>query len=242
RRGAAPGRGGAGSVAMTYPSKLLKFAAFRWDGVPIRQYKTADAPYRGVTRQTLLGEGAGEEAFNLLTRYLEADPGASSTHELHRRIARADAAARDWRGVPVAGRAERLRAAGRILRERKDAYARTMALEMGKPLAQGVAEAEKCAWACDYYAEQVAAMLADEPRRTDAARSYVRFDAIGPVLAIMPWNFPFWQVFRFAAPALAAGNAGILKHAPNVSRCALEIEQLLREAGFPEGLFRAVFL
>jgi len=173
----------------------------------------------------------------VLESFEETSPG-----ELDRILARADAASRDWRRVPVAGRAERLRAAARILRERKDAYARTMALEMGKPLAQGTAEAEKCAWACDYYAEQAAAMLADEPRRTDAALSYVRFDAIGPVLAIMPWNFPFWQVFRFAAPALAAGNAGILKHAPNVSRCALEIEQLFREAGFPEGLFRAVFL
>ena len=173
----------------------------------------------------------------VLESFEETSPG-----ELDRIIERADAASRDWRRVPVAGRAERLRAAARILRERKDAYARTMALEMGKPLAQGTAEAEKCAWACDYYAEQAAAMLADEPRETDAARSYVRFDAIGPVLAIMPWNFPFWQVFRFAAPALAAGNAGILKHAPNVSRCALEIEQLLREAGFPDGLFRAVLL
>src|SRR5437879_4939260 len=166
----------------------------------------------------------------------------TSPAELDRIIARADAASRDWRGLPVAARAERLRAAGRILRERQDAYARTMALEMGKPLTQGVAEAEKCAWACDYYAEQAAAMLADQPRRTDAARSYVRFEAIGPVLAIMPWNFPFWQVFRFAAPALAAGTAGLLKHAPNVSRCALEIEDLLREAGFQEGLFRAVLL
>jgi succinate-semialdehyde dehydrogenase/glutarate-semialdehyde dehydrogenase len=117
-----------------------------------------------------------------------------------------------------------------------------MALEMGKPLAQGVAEAEKCAWVCDYYADQAAAMLADQPRQTDAARSYVRFEAIGPVLAIMPWNFPFWQVFRFAAPALAAGNAGLLKHAPNVSRCALEIEQVFRDAGLPDGLFRSVFL
>jgi succinate-semialdehyde dehydrogenase / glutarate-semialdehyde dehydrogenase len=117
-----------------------------------------------------------------------------------------------------------------------------MALEMGKPLAQGVAEAEKCAWVCDYYADQAAAMLADQPRQTDAARSYVRFEAIGPVLAIMPWNFPFWQVFRFAAPALAAGNAGILKHAPNVSRCALEIEQVFRDAALPDGLFRSVFL
>src|SRR2546422_11014567 len=124
----------------------------------------------------------------------------------------ADAASREWRRRPVAERAERLRAAGRVLRGRKDAYARTMALEMGKPLAQGAAEAEKCAWACDYYAEHGAAFLADERREADGSRSYVRFEAIGPVLAIMPWNFPFWQVFRFAAPALVAGNAGVLKH------------------------------
>src|SRR2546423_7229449 len=117
-----------------------------------------------------------------------------------------------------------------------------MAVEMGKPLAQGVAEAEKCAWVCDFYAEHGATLLADEPRPSDATRSYVRFEALGPVLAIMPWNFPFWQVFRFAAPALVAGNAGILKHAPNVPRCAVEIETVFHDAGFPDGLFRAVFL
>jgi len=117
----------------------------------------------------------------VLETFEETSPG-----ELERTIARADAASRAWRVLPVTARAERLRAAGRILRERKDAYARTMALEMGKPLAQGVAEAEKCAWVCDYYADQAAAMLADQPRQTDAARSYVRFEAIGPVLAIMP--------------------------------------------------------
>ncbi|HEX4602130.1 MAG TPA: NAD-dependent succinate-semialdehyde dehydrogenase [Gemmatimonadales bacterium] len=161
---------------------------------------------------------------------------------LDRILERADAASRDWRRQPVRARAERLRAAGRILRERKAAYARTMALEMGKPLAQGVGEAEKCAWACDYYAEHAEAFLAEQPRETDATRSYVRFDAIGPVLAIMPWNFPFWQVFRFAAPALVVGNAGILKHAANVSRCALEIEAVVRDAEFPDGLFRSVFL
>jgi len=109
-------------------------------------------------------------------------------------------------------------------------------------LAQGVGEAEKCAWACEYYADQGEGFLAPQPRSTDASKSYVRFDALGSVFAIMPWNFPFWQVFRFAAPALLAGNAGILKHAPNVSRCALEIEQVFREAGFPDGLFRAVLL
>ncbi len=174
---------------------------------------------------------------DLLERFEETSPAA-----LDQILERADAASRAWRRRPVAERAERLRAAARLLRERKSAYARTMALEMGKPLPQGVAEAEKCAWACDYYAEQAELFLADERRETDASRSYVRFGAIGPVLAIMPWNFPFWQVFRFAAPALVAGNAGLLKHAANVSRCALEIEEVIRDAGFPDGLFRAVFL
>jgi len=166
----------------------------------------------------------------------------TSSAEVDGILARADAAWRDWSRRPIAERTERLRAAARLLRERKEGYARAMALEMGKPLAQGVAEAEKCAWACDYYAEQAAAMLAEVPRQTDASRSYVRFDAIGVVLAIMPWNFPFWQVFRFAVPALAAGNACVLKHAPNVPRCALEIERLWRDAGLPDGLFRSVLL
>src|SRR3989441_719448 len=162
--------------------------------------------------------------------------------ELERIVARAETADGDWRRRSVAERAALLKEAGRLLREGKSRYARTMALEMGKPLSQGEAEAEKCATACDYYAEHAAAMLAPVGRETDARRSYVRFDPIGPVFAIMPWNFPFWQVIRFAAPALVAGNAVILKHAPNVSRCALEIEQLFRAAGFPEGLFRAVLL
>jgi succinate-semialdehyde dehydrogenase/glutarate-semialdehyde dehydrogenase len=117
-----------------------------------------------------------------------------------------------------------------------------MALEMGKPVAQGEPEIEKCAWCCEYYAKHAARFLSPEPRDTDAARSYVRFDPLGPILAVMPWNFPFWQVFRFAAPALVAGNAGVLKHASNVPRCALGIEALLREAGFPAGLFRAVLV
>src|SRR3989442_3042239 len=166
----------------------------------------------------------------------------TSGAELDRILARAIAAFYDWSRCPVAARTGPLGEAARLLRERKHRYARTMALEMGKPLAQGEAEAEKCAWACDYYAEHAEQFLAPVVRPTDAARSYVRFDALGPVLAIMPWNFPFWQVFRFAAPALVAGNAGILKHAPNVSRCALEIEQLFREAVVPDGLFRAVLL
>jgi succinate-semialdehyde dehydrogenase/glutarate-semialdehyde dehydrogenase len=148
----------------------------------------------------------------------------------------------EWRRSPFAERSKLMRAAARILRERKEKYARTMALEMGKPVVQGEAEVEKCASCCDYYAEQAEPFLANQERQTDASRSYVRFDPLGPVLAIMPWNFPFWQVFRFAAPALMAGNAGILKHASNVPRCALEIEEVFRDAGFPENLFRALLV
>jgi succinate-semialdehyde dehydrogenase/glutarate-semialdehyde dehydrogenase len=149
---------------------------------------------------------------------------------------------RQWRGSSFAERAKHMREAGRILRDGKAKFARTMALEMGKPVVQGEAEAEKCAWACDYYAEHGEAFLTDQPRQTEASRSYVRFDPIGPVLAIMPWNFPLWQVFRFAAPALMAGNAGILKHASNVSRCALQIEETFRAAGFPENLLRVLLV
>lgn len=172
-----------------------------------------------------------------LERFAETTP-----DQVDRILERADAAWRDWSRRPVGERAELLRAVARLLRERKAEYARVMALEMGKPLAQGVAEAEKCAWACEYYAEQAAAMLTDAPRQTDASRSYVRLEAIGVVLAIMPWNFPFWQVFRFAVPALVAGNAAVLKHAPNVPRCAMEIERVWSDAGLPEGLFRSLLL
>ena len=173
----------------------------------------------------------------ILETFAETAPAA-----LERILDQAVAAYGAWRRFSYAQRGQAMRQAARILRERKAEYARTMALEMGKPLQQGEAEAEKCAWACEYYAEQAAAMLGDQPRVTDGSRSYVRFDPIGPVLAIMPWNFPFWQVFRFAAPALMAGNAGLLKHAPNVTRCALAIEEVFRQAGFPEGLFRTVIL
>lgn len=113
---------------------------------------------------------------------------------------------------------------------------------MGKPIVQAEAEVDKCASACEYYADHAEAFLANQPRETDASESYVRFDALGPVLAVMPWNFPYWQVFRFAAPALMAGNAAILKHASNVPRCALQIEEVCHGAGFPQGLFRAVLL
>ena len=166
----------------------------------------------------------------------------TSPAEVERALSGAHAAFLEWRGVPVAERAASMRSAARGLRARKDEFARTMTVEMGKPIVQGEAEVEKCAWTCDYYAEHAAAMLASDPRETDALRSYIRYDPLGVVLAIMPWNFPFWQVFRFAAPALMAGNGAILKHASNVSRCALQIEEVFRQAGFPRHLFRTVLL
>ncbi len=155
-------------------------------------------------------------------------------------LAAAEAAFQDWRERSFDERGDRLRAVAAVLRTRATSYARVVAREMGKPLAQGEAELEKSAWVCEYYAEHAAALLADEPRQTDAGRSLVRFDPLGPVLAIMPWNYPFWQVFRFAAPALMAGNVVLLKHAANVSRCALELEALLRDGGVPPGVFQAV--
>jgi succinate-semialdehyde dehydrogenase/glutarate-semialdehyde dehydrogenase len=135
-----------------------------------------------------------------------------------------------------------MRGAARILRDRAREFGELMTVEMGKPIAGGVSEAEKCAWVCDYYAEHAEAFLANQEVEADAGRSFVTFRPIGVVLAVMPWNFPFWQVFRFAAPNLMAGNAGILKHASNVPGCALAIEAVFREAGFPEGLFGSLLI
>jgi len=147
-----------------------------------------------------------------------------------------------WRRVSWQERAAAMGRAAAILRDRAAEFGRLMAVEMGKPARDGRAEAEKCAWVCDYYAENAERFLAAEPVATDASRSYVAFQPLGVVLAVMPWNFPFWQVFRFAAPALMAGNAGVLKHASNVPGCALAIEAVFREAGFPEHLFRTLMI
>ncbi|NGP89977.1 NAD-dependent succinate-semialdehyde dehydrogenase [Fodinibius halophilus] len=146
----------------------------------------------------------------------------------------------NWRSRSFSERADILNKAAQILRKRKSEFAELMAREMGKPLSQGESESEKCAWVCEYYAENAADFLADEYIETDADKSYVTFNPLGTVLAIMPWNFPFWQLFRFAAPALMAGNAAVLKHAPNVTGCALAIEELLHKAGIPRDLFRTV--
>jgi len=165
-----------------------------------------------------------------------------SEAELDAAVRGAAAAFRVWRGRPFAERARALLAVKEALLARREELARLMAFEMGKPLVQGRAELDKCAAGCEFYAAQAQAFLSPEPVPTEAAKSYVAFEPLGPVLAIMPWNFPFWQVFRFAAPALMAGNAALLKHASNVSGCALAIESLFREAGLPEGLFRSLLI
>lgn len=148
----------------------------------------------------------------------------------------------NWRATTFPQRAEHLRRVARYLREHKARLARVAVLEMGKTLVEAEAEVEKCAWNCDFYAEHAEVFLADEHVASSATESYVAFRPLGVVLALMPWNFPYWQVFRFAAPALMAGNTAVLKHASNVSRCALEIERVFQECGLPKAVFRTVLV
>ena len=162
--------------------------------------------------------------------------------EIEAALARADAAWHAYRRTPLAARAGWLRAAAGILESEQDRFGRLMTLEMGKPIAAARAEAAKCALACRYYAEHGERLLADEPVDAGPGRAFIRYQPIGAVLAVMPWNFPFWQVFRFAAPALMAGNVGLLKHASNVPQCALAIEEMIRRAGFPAGVFQTLLI
>ena len=157
-------------------------------------------------------------------------------------LTRARTAYLQWRTTSYAERSALLRRVAELLRAQKAELGRIASLEMGKTISEAQAEVEKCAWNCDYYAEHAEVFLAPEPVATNAAESYVEFTPIGVVLAIMPWNFPYWQVIRFAAPALMAGNAAVLKHASNVSRCALEIERIFSEAGAPDGLFSTILV
>jgi succinate-semialdehyde dehydrogenase/glutarate-semialdehyde dehydrogenase len=167
---------------------------------------------------------------------------AHSEAEIERRLALAASLFPRWRTVSFSERAGRLLRAAEILESRKKELGRIMTLEMGKPIGAAIAEAEKCAWVCRFYAAEAERFLADEPASTDASASFVRYDPLGAVLAVMPWNFPFWQVFRFAAPALMAGNVGLLKHASNVPQCALAIEELFQQAGYPAGAFQTLLV
>ena len=162
--------------------------------------------------------------------------------QIEQKLQLAASAFRKHRQTKFSERSSKMMKAAEILEKEKDECARLMTLEMGKPLKAAVAEVLKCAGGCRYYAENAEKFLADEVVETGAKRSFIRYRPIGPILAVMPWNFPFWQVFRFAAPALMAGNVGLLKHASNVPQCALKIEDILRSAGFAEGAFQTLLI
>ncbi len=157
-------------------------------------------------------------------------------------ISLVDIAFKNWKETSFIHRSELMKNAANVLRENSEEYSVLMTNEMGKPIVQSRTEVEKCAWVCDYYADNAEKFLADEIIKTEALKSFVSYQPLGVILAVMPWNFPFWQVFRFAAPNLMAGNAGLLKHASNVSGCALAIEDVFRKAGFPENLFRTLLV
>lgn len=177
---------------------------------------------------------ANEDIIETFTPHTDAD--------IEKKLARAEKVFKHWRLTSFAERGQLLESAADLLEDQKGTLARHMTLEMGKPFGQAVGEVEKCAWVCRHYAQNGAAYLADETISTEAASAYVRHLPLGPVLAVMPWNFPFWQVFRFAAPALMAGNTALLKHASNVWRCAIDIEDIFRRAGFPEGCFQTLLI
>jgi succinate-semialdehyde dehydrogenase/glutarate-semialdehyde dehydrogenase len=182
------------------------------------------------------------KSINPATEQVIAEYAEHTPVQIERALHSAEKAFGQWRSVPIKDRGALLKEAGAGLRRKRDELARLMAMEMGKPIAAGEAEVEKCAGACEFFAENAASFLAERKIQSDASRSYVRFDPLGPVLAIMPWNFPIWQVIRFAAPALMAGNVVLLKHAPNVPGCALAIERTFTDAKFPPGVFSTLLI
>ncbi len=165
-----------------------------------------------------------------------------SSAALERKLKQADSAFADWSGVALTERVRYLRRVGNYLNANKQSLGELITAEMGKTLKEAIAEVEKCAGGCTFYADHADAFLADQIIETEAFRSFVTYQSLGPVLAIMPWNFPFWQVFRFAIPGLLAGNVGLLKHAPNVFGCALAIEDVFRQCGLPDGVFQSLLI
>src|SRR5262252_8720396 len=165
-----------------------------------------------------------------------------SEQQVDQALQQAFEAQRRWRATSFGERASCMQGVARILRSGKQNWAALLTQEMGNPIVEAEAEIEKCAWNCDFFAQAAPKFLADEHVDTGVQASFVAFEPLGVVLAIMPWNFPFWQVIRFAAPALMAGNVGLLKHASNVPQCALAIESLFLEAGFPEGAFQTLLI
>ncbi len=182
------------------------------------------------------------ESINPATGEVEATLDEHTPEQIEKALATAWEAFQQWRKTSFEERGRLMKAAAANLRANKDKIAALMTAEMGKPIRQSEAEVEKCAWCCEFYADNAAGFLADEEKPSFATNSYVAFDPLGPILAVMPWNFPFWQVFRFASTALMAGNTGILKHASNVPRCALAIEAVFTEVGFPKGVFQSLLI
>jgi succinate-semialdehyde dehydrogenase/glutarate-semialdehyde dehydrogenase len=204
---------------------------------PHRRVDLPQLPYRIISRTTA-GYPMTYLSQNPATGAILRSRPAWTDAELDAALRQTSLAAQSWRETPLDRRSALLRRAAELLREGRERYAALATLEMGKPIREAREEIDKCAWGCEFYAETAAAWLADEPVAVGARKSYAAYQPLGAVLAVMPWNFPFWQVFRCAAPVLMAGNCGLLKHAPNVPGCAEAIEALLAAAGFPQGVFR----
>ena len=181
-------------------------------------------------------------SINPATGAVLAEFPALTPEEVEQRIARASATAPRWRSTAVTERAAMVGRLGELLEAEKERLGRMMTLEMGKPIRAAVDEAAKCALACRYYAEHGPAFVADQHVDDEGHRSFIAYDPLGVVLAVMPWNFPFWQAIRFMAPAFVAGNVGLLKHASNVPQCALELESLVHRAGAPDGVFQTLLI
>lgn len=182
------------------------------------------------------------ETKNPYTQKIVASYDLISDESLNEKLDTADNQFQNWKTVPINKRSKLLSRVAELLLERKDRYANLMAEEMGKPITQGIAEIEKCAWVCDFYAKNADDFLADRLIETDAEESFISYDPLGLILAVMPWNYPFWQVMRFAAPTLTAGNVAVLKHASSTTGCALEIEKLFKDAGYPKGCFQTLLV
>lgn len=182
------------------------------------------------------------QSINPLTNEVIREFEEYSDAQIEEVLQKSDSTYYQWRKTGFEERSQLMHKAAEVLRANKEKYAQTMTDEMGKTQKEAAAEVEKCALCCDYYAEHAAQFLADEPLKIDQDEAYIAYDPIGAVLAVMPWNFPFWQVIRFAAPNLMAGNVGLLKHASNVPQCAMALEEVFREAGFPEGCFQSLLI
>ncbi len=182
------------------------------------------------------------QAINPATNQIISEYIEHNENEINEIIKKTDKSFFQWRNIPFTERRGLLKNAAKILRTNLEEYSRIMTLEMGKIIKESRAEIEKCAWVCDYYADNGEKFLKDEIIETDAGKSFVSFAPLGTILAVMPWNFPFWQVFRFAAPTLMAGNTALLKHASNVPGCALAIEDVFKDAGFPKDVFRTLLI